>query len=290
MAKHFKTRRKLRNDIIIKYLLIILLSYLVIKICFLLTLNTPIIDLVFTHNSLGKYHTYISNETINKPHYFLSYYHQIYQDNNEILASYITNDKPLVYIYNTHQTEGYKDKKNVLNAALDLKEALLKYNVDVIVEEGDIPEFMRTNNISYNYSYYASKFYVQDILAKYQVDLLIDLHRDAVSKSATTVTINKKKYAKIMFVIGKDHKNYKVNYELAKKINKRIEKDYPTLTRGISLKSGNGVNGIYNQDLSNESILIELGGNKNTYEEVQNTIGVLAKILGDYLYEERKSV
>ena len=93
-----------------------------------------------------------------------------------------------------------------------------------------------------------------------------------------------------MFVIGKDHKNYKVNYELAKKINKLIEKDYPTLTRGISLKSGNGVNGIYNQDLSNESILIELGGNKNTYEEVQNTIGVLAKILGDYLYEERKSV
>lgn len=291
MRKHFKTKRKLQTDIIIKYLLIILISYLIIRLCFLFVLRIPIIDLSFRHEPLKQYHTYIKNRTINQPHYFLSYYKDIKkaQNDKEILANYNINDKPLIYIYNTHQTEAYKDKKSVLDAAKDLKAALLKHNVDVIVEEDNITEFMRTNNISYNYSYYASKFYVKDALSKYQLDLIIDLHRDAVSKKATTVTIDKKDYAKIMFVIGKDHKNYKVNYALAKKLNQLIAKSYPTLTRGVSVKSGQGVNGIYNQDLSDKSILIELGGNQNTYAEVKNTIEIISKILGEYLYEERKN-
>ncbi len=34
-------------------------------------------------------------------------------------------------------------------------------------------------------------------------------------------------------------------------------------------------------------ILIELGGNYNTYEEVKNTIEVLAPLLGEYLHGQK---
>ena len=91
----------------------------------------------------------------------------------------------------------------------------------------------------------------------------------------------------IMFVVGMEHAKYKVNYNLATTLNNLIKKKYPTLTRGVILKSGKNVNGIYNQNLSSNIILIELGGNYNTYDEVNNTIGLITKIIGEYLYEKK---
>ena len=57
----------------------------------------------------------------------------------------------------------------------------------------------------------------------------------------------------------------------------------PSLSRGIYLKEGPGVNGIYNQDLSNNSLLIELGGQYNSIEEASNTINILANILHKFI-------
>ncbi len=291
MTKHFKSKRKLRHDLIIKYLLILVLSYIVIQLCLSLFLHIPLIDLNFKHNQINSYHKYISTNTINSPQKLLNYYYPV---DKELAFTFKekTNTNttlPSVYIYNTHQKEAYKDKKTVLDAALRLKDVLTKYQVKTIVEEQDITEFMRVNNIDYAYSYYASKFFIKDALQKYQPDLLIDLHRDAVTKDKSTVTIEKKKYAKVLFVSGKENKNYKKNLEVMNSINKLIKDKYPTLTRGIISKSGKNVNGIYNQDLNSNIILIEVGGNQNTYEEVNNTLDVLGKIIGEYLYEKRKN-
>ena len=43
------------------------------------------------------------------------------------------------------------------------------------------------------------------------------------------------------------------------------------------------VNGIYNQDLSPNTLLIEVGGVDNTIEEVYNTIEALANVLNKYI-------
>ena len=281
MTKHFKTKRKLRHDIIIKYLIILLISYIVIKLCIILLFNSSILNYLFKHNKIKEYKEYVSNNTINKPSHLLSY--EI-KDYNELVMYYKINNKSIVYIYNTHQTEAYQKGKTVLDAAHLLKEGLAKYNIQTYVEETNITEFMRTNNISYNYSYYASKFFVQEAIKNYKPNLIIDLHRDAISKDASTITINNKKYAKIMFVVGEEHKNYKENYALATQINNLIKKKYPSLTRGVLLKGGKNNNGIYNQDLARNIILIELGGNYNTFEEVSNTINLLSEIIGEYLH------
>jgi len=46
------------------------------------------------------------------------------------------------------------------------------------------------------------------------------------------------------------------------------------------------VNGIYNQDLANNMVLIELGGIDNTQEEINRTISVLAKAISNVLQEQ----
>ena len=132
----------------------------------------------------------------------------------------------------------------------------------------------------------ASRFYLLDTINKYSsVKLYIDLHRDAVSKEHSTVTINNKKYAKILFVVGKEHDNYQKNLALANDLNKRITNSYPTLSRGVIEKEGSGVNGIYNQDLSENCLLLELGGYENNISEVLNTIEIISGVIKEYLDE-----
>ena len=52
------------------------------------------------------------------------------------------------------------------------------------------------------------------------------------------------------------------------------------------LKEGINVNGIYNQDISSNSVLIEVGGVDNTIEEVYNTMNAIANILYKHIKGE----
>ena len=117
------------------------------------------------------------------------------------------------------------------------------------------------------------------------MQLIIDIHRDSVSKKASTVTINNKNYAKILFVVGLEHKKYKENLKIVTNLNNIINKEYPNLSRGILKKEGKYVNGIYNQDLKSNVILIELGGVENTIDEVMNTSIALSDVIEKYLEE-----
>ena len=102
----------------------------------------------------------------------------------------------------------------------------------------------------------------------------------------TTITINGKNYAKVLFVVGQDHDNWAKNMDIANKINNLINNNCNGLSRGILKKSGYGVDGIYNQDISSNSILIEIGSTDNTIDEVLNTINVLSNVLYKYIKEE----
>lgn len=201
-------------------------------------------------------------------------------------------DEPRVYIYNTHQLENYSMKNleaynitpNVMMASYLLREKLNNNGVGTIVEETNINEYMKLNNWTSKDAYKATKQFIKSVMSKYQnLDLLIDLHRDAISKSSSTVTINGKNYAKVLFVIGLNNPNYKKNMEIAEKLNNMIKAKYTNLSRGILEKKGAGVNGVYNQDVSEKVVLIECGGYENTIDEVSNTIEALSVIITEYL-------
>ena len=89
-----------------------------------------------------------------------------------------------------------------------------------------------------------------------------------------------------MFLLGLENTNYKSNQVFMEKLEKWLNINYPRLSSGIYEKKGKGVNGVYNQDFSSNCILIEVGGEENTYEEVTNTMDVIAQMFYEYMKEE----
>ena len=83
--------------------------------------------------------------------------------------------------------------------------------------------------------------------------------------------INGKSYAKTIFLIGLENDNYNENLEFTTKINDKLNEKYPNLSKGIYKKGGEGVNGVYNQDNSKYTILLEIGGPENNTTEVLNS-------------------
>lgn len=203
-------------------------------------------------------------------------------------------DNPLVYIYNSHQLENYNNDNleiygitpNVLMASYLLKEKLNQRGISTIVEDTNLTEFLELNNWDHASSYKASRIFMLDKQNTYKsLKYYIDIHRDSIGKSLSTTTINDKPYARILFVVGLEHKNYQKNLDLANKLNDLFNKHYQGLSRGVLKKEGQNVNGIYNQDISENSILIELGGVDNNIDEVLNTINAIADILNIYIKE-----
>lgn len=216
----------------------------------------------------------------------------VYNENysNEVPVIKEESNLPLVYIYNTHPTETFIDDElsahniepTIHSMADVLKEKLEEIGVPTIVEEGDVTKFLKENNYNYNQSYKASRYYLEQFLKKNSsVKLYIDLHRDGVDYDVSVTTINDEKYAKIMFVVGGASSNYQSTLETSKKINTYFQKNYPSLTRGIFERKGSH----FNQDVVQNTILIELGGNYNKITEVLNTIDILALAIKEYVYD-----
>ena len=206
----------------------------------------------------------------------------------------VKRSEPLIYIYNTHDEEAYYNSYlNPYNIVPDVKlasyyfqERLKDLGIESVVEKRKIKDVLDKNGWNYRYSYNASRVYLEEVSKNNpSIKYFIDLHRDSVGKDKTTTTINGKSYARVMFLVGLEHENYQKNLDLATRLNELISQFDSTLSRGIYQKEGPGVNGIYNQDFSSKAILIEVGGQYNTIEEVANTIEVIARVLKDYLGE-----
>lgn len=214
-----------------------------------------------------------------------------YVENPNIDTSKIEKE-PEVFIYNTHQGETYEGKgleeynitPGVMMASYLLQKKLLESNVKSIVMEDNLIDYMNINNMNHAKSYVASRIFLEETIKNNKnLKLIIDIHRDSLPKEKSTVIINNKSCAKILFVIGEEYETYKNNLDMTNKINEKIKEKYPELTRGIITKGGIGNNGVYNQDLNDKITLMELGADKNTIEEVNNTIDLIGPIIGEYI-------
>lgn len=205
------------------------------------------------------------------------------------------SDKPLVYIYNSHQSEEYSDLNlapynivpDVMLAADMLKEKLEKRGVGTLVEKRSVEEVISHNNWPYSYTYRVSRTYLEETYENNpSLKYFIDLHRDGANKSVTTAIINDVSYAKIMFLVSKNHDNYEMNLKLVNGINDKIIAFDQSLSRGIFYREKNPNMGTYNQDFNGNTILIELGAQYNTLEEVNNSLEVLADAISIYIMED----
>ena len=201
-------------------------------------------------------------------------------------------ENPTIYIYNTHQTEEYKPTSyleysvnpTVLMASYILEEQLSNKGNVVLVEEESVSKLRTTLGLNYAGSYKVTRSMMEN--AKKNNPTLkyyIDLHRDSLTRDKTSLTVDGKSYAKILFIVGLENSNYQENLDFTNKISDLLNQKVKGLSKGIYKKEGPLVNGVYNQDFSNRVILIELGGNENTIDEVYRSLIVLGEVLDEVI-------
>lgn len=200
-----------------------------------------------------------------------------------------TNDKPQILIYHTHSQEAFADSlpgnsdTTIVGAGEMLKDVLTKeygYNVIHHTGEYDVP--------SRDYAYSKSLPALEQILTENpSIEVVIDLHRDGVKEGTHLVTdIGGVSTAKIMFFNGLsytkkngwigylENKNLQENLAFSFQMQMAANEYYPGLTRK------NYLNGYrYNMHLRGKSLLVELGAQTNTVEEIKNAIIPLSHIL-----------
>lgn len=206
-----------------------------------------------------------------------------------------TDKDPLIYIYNSHQTEEYAPSSfleysvnpTVMMVDYILEEVFSNNQLTTLVEERKIKEILSENGWKYGYSYKASRILMEEAKNNNtSLKYFVDVHRDSLPKDKTTVEINGKSYAKTIFLIGLENPQYEKNLNFTSKINDKLNEKYPGLSKGIYKKGGAGVNGVYNQDFSEYTILIEIGGYENTTGEVLNSTLAFADCFMEVINED----
>lgn len=113
-----------------------------------------------------------------------------------------------------------------------------------------------------------------------QFDLCLDLHRDAYADGMLSCvkTANGTEYAQIMCLVGRgDHypdaekPDYSSNLQFARELTLHMNQQIENIGRNVCIKSGR-----YNQHFGNNSLLVEIGHNRNTLQQAMNSIPVLA--------------
>lgn len=293
MKKKFISKRRKHKKLKFKFLLFLLLFILSIYKSFRYLLksnikidNKEFVELLLANNiEENKITKFIGSINKNyKPVNLLStnYYELVDTKKKKVNVNSNSNSNslPLIYIYNSHQTEEYlpsnfiesEVKPTVMMADYIMEDIFNKNNFNTIVEERSIKQKLNENNWKYYRSYDASRIYIDDTKTNNpSIKYFIDVHRDSLKRDKTTVEINGKSYAKTIFLIGLENDNYNENLEFTTKINDKLNEKYPNLSKGIYKKGGEGVNGVYNQDNSKYTILLEIGGPENNTTEVLNS-------------------
>lgn len=218
-----------------------------------------------------------------------------YELTYEMLGADISINKENIVIFHTHTCESYTASEqypyeptgnfrttdhnySVVRVGNELTNYLTQYGYNVIHDTTyhDYP--------TYTGSYTRSLQTVEGILSNTSSDIIIDLHRDAISSNsayAPTVRIGDDYAAQLMFVIGTNggglwHPNWNSNLQFAIKVQEKANEMYPGLFKPIILR-----NSRYNQHVGKAACIIEVGSTGNTLEQCLTSMKYLSKVLNE---------
>lgn len=204
---------------------------------------------------------------------------------------------PQILIMHTHGTEAYTmDSTDIYTPSDTSRTTDSRYNVVRIGEEIaaalTAQGFSVLHDVSlYDYpvfsgAYDRSKAAVERYLAQYpSIQIVLDVHRDALvgeqgETYKTLATVNGAELSQIMLVVGSndtglEHPNWQKNLTLAVKLQQNMNKAYPTLARPITIRTSR-----FNQQLTQGSLLVEVGSHGNTLEEALAAARLFAQAAG----------
>lgn len=208
---------------------------------------------------------------------------------NPSLKKTLNSSKPEVLIYHTHTSERYttdvesnsndsmNENENVCAVGNEIARELEEnYGISVIHDK-------TVHNTTYTQSYSRSRETLTQYLNKYgDFKLIIDLHRDSVkSKSSVTVNLNGEDVTKIMFVMTEKNPHFDKNNAIVENMIGNANELFPGFIRQrINYNVGTRY---FNQDLSNNAILIEVGARINKIEEATGSAKYTARLIAEYL-------
>jgi len=204
--------------------------------------------------------------------------------------------EPLVLIVHTHGTEAYLNsggsvtrstdtERNIVRVGEELANALRLFGIEVIHSK------TMHDEVSYVNAYANSKAEVMQYLSEYpSIKYVIDVHRDAISGSSekpikTYTEINGEPTAQLMLVMGTNaaggnHPNFMNNLTVAAHLQNEANEKYPTLMRAMNIRPI-----IFNQNLADGCMILEVGSDANTLEEALNAARMFARCFGDVVVE-----
>ncbi|PDO10059.1 MAG: hypothetical protein BLM47_08995 [Candidatus Reconcilbacillus cellulovorans] len=197
-----------------------------------------------------------------------------------------------VLIYHSHPYESWisetqktdDHKTNITLVGRRLAESLERLGVGVVHTAVDYRKEVPNYNWYYSYKY--SLQTIRDVMAVYpDVAFFFDIHRDSFGRDRTTLERNGTTYAKIMFVVGRQNPNWEQNEAFARRLDALLNAEMPGISRGMKDKDAAEGHGEYNQSVSPNSILVEIGGPENTLEECYRSADVLASAIAAVVRE-----
>ncbi|MBS5334385.1 MAG: stage II sporulation protein P [Anaerovoracaceae bacterium] len=202
----------------------------------------------------------------------------------------VSSGEPEVLIVHTHATESYlpqsggnfhsKDEENTVRDVGNVLAQTLEKQGIAVVHDKTLHDYP-----SYNNSYGRSYATTQELLEKYpSVKCVIDLHRDAIAAEtpAATVSVGGRTCAKYSYVVSTGTATYQSNLNFVKTLNEIAKSRYNGFTGKVIERSYK-----YNQDLSSQYILLEIGYNRNQIEDCRNTADIIGNVLGEALKNQR---
>lgn len=202
----------------------------------------------------------------------------------DIVGNPEDNSKKKILIYHTHTNEAYAEGNSGLSTTVagvgdTLTEELQKLGFTVIHDKTE------HDTGDYNNAYYKSRDTFTKYLESYgDFDLVIDLHRDAVSnKEVVTTTIDDEASARVMFVTATGNPRYNAQAANLDSILAKADALYPGIIRDKRIYPY--IDGIiyYSQDLSDNAILMEVGADCNTLQEAKNAMKYMSKVFAAHL-------
>ena len=209
-------------------------------------------------------------------------------------------DKPQVLIYHTHTSESFlKYDTGYFYESFYPRTTDTTQNICAVGEE--IAKQLNAAGIktihdttlhdypSYNGAYDRSYATVTEYIKKYPtIKVTLDIHRDGIGtdtqKTKPVFTVNGKKAAQIMILSGynydgdEDFKDWEYNLRFALQIQKKANEMYPDMARPLNFSDF-----MYNMNINTGSLLIEMGAESNTLEEVKYSGYLLGKVLSQVL-------
>lgn len=197
----------------------------------------------------------------------------------ELAAREKGKDKPRVGVYHTHGAESYvpSDGTETIEQGGGILQVGDRFT-RALREKGFTVNHVREPHTPHDAGAYQRSRRTAEELIVEGDQLIFDLHRDAVPPEEYEKNVEGEKVTRILLVVGQQNQNADNNREFALTLKKIADEQHPGLIKGIL-----GAQGNYNQDLTPQAILLEVGAHENNREDAERAVALFADVVNLYV-------